>query len=166
MSSRRLLDAQDDERGRRQLDLAQVETFDGATDAVLALPADGLGFALLLVGDATGMAVKTLAALAEASISRGACWVSTWGPDCERVHDIFDEVAVGDGLAEPASVLTTWHDDEPLSETLSFFWDSAFCPGDRESGPLRLVIAVGDRASALEVARLAALGLPDDQIAS
>ena len=76
-----------------------------------------------------------------------------WGPDCERLHDIFDEVIVKDELGErrfsgPTAndvIFTTWHSKDSLIETLEFFATCAV-PTDgflADSGT-RLVICVGD----------------------
>jgi hypothetical protein len=42
------------------------------------------------------------------------------GPDCERVHDIIDEVIVNrnPGETDEDVIMTTWHDDEALNEAL------------------------------------------------
>lgn len=156
----RLLESHEDEQGRRHLDLVEVNAYSAAADTVRDLPASARTFALLVLGDATGIPVDSLSALAEASMERGIYWLSAWGPDCGRVHDIFDEVAVGDGTTESVEVITTWHDDEPLGEALSFFWHSARPYEGQERGPLMLVLAVADPNSAAEVRRRAAGGLP------
>src|SRR4051794_25035988 len=77
------------------------------------------GFALFMAADASAAAVKVVAALAEWAIERGMFWFSAWGPDCERVHDLVDEVDVerGGGNELPV-VMTTWHADEPLDDAL------------------------------------------------
>jgi hypothetical protein len=51
------------------------------------------------------------------------------GTGCERFHDIVDEVIVEDeigerlfaGSNESDTIMTTWHDDEPLDEAFDFF---------------------------------------------
>jgi hypothetical protein len=35
---------------------------------------------------------RTFARIAEAFLKQGVRYVCTWGTDCERVHDIFDEM--------------------------------------------------------------------------
>lgn len=158
----RLLDSVDGAQGHRQLDLVAVEDFAAAAASVRALPAGVGPFALLVLGAATGVAVDTLSAVAEASIERGCYWFGAWGPDCERVHDIVDEVILGDGTRPPlGAVLTTWHDDEPLGEVLSFFWNDA-CPYEgQDRGPLMLVVALAHSEWAEKVRRRAAAGLPE-----
>ena len=43
------------------------------------------------------------------------------GDDCERVHDVIDEIVVGDGSPErPEGPTTTWHTDGPLAEVRKF----------------------------------------------
>ena len=68
-----------------------------------------------------------------------------WGPNCERVHDIFDEVHVGDGTTEPSfTFMSTWHDDEPLEEAVWFFLQSAFPPDGEIASTSYLAITVGN----------------------
>ncbi len=87
---------------------------------------------LFIAADASGVHNDTIARVAERMLASGLIWVCVWGPDCERVHDIFDEVHVGDGATEPSfTLMSTWHDDEPLEEALWFFTASAF-PLDTE----------------------------------
>ena len=59
-------------------------------------------------------------------------YLSAWGPECERVHDCFDiPYLKGNWTGNPedtcdTTIMTTWHSDEPLSEALWFFANSAF----------------------------------------
>lgn len=42
------------------------------------------------------------------------------GDDCERVHDVIDEIVVGDGSATSKYLTTTWHADETLADVQAF----------------------------------------------
>jgi len=73
---------------------------------------------------------------------------------CERIHDIVDEVAVADDISEqefvgpsPSDVVvTTWHDDETLEETLDFFATCAVpTEGFVSDSDFRLVICVANQ---------------------
>ncbi|MGC3989417.1 MAG: hypothetical protein QM796_07015 [Chthoniobacteraceae bacterium] len=87
---------------------------------------------LLIVADARGVHTDTIARMAEWLLASGLIYVCVWGPDCERVHDIFDEVHAGDGRTEPSfTLMSTWHSNEPLEEAIWFFIMSAF-PLDTE----------------------------------
>lgn len=108
-----------DEDGERDLYLAWVPSLEEwrllAADSrwretVEDSPA---GFALFLACDAEGLSADLIGDFASYCIQHGLFWVSIWGPDCERVHDIFDEVDI-DQEAEPGTVMSTWHDDESL----------------------------------------------------
>ena len=75
--------------------------------------------ALLLAMDARGVSNDRIAEIAGWCLEAQPSVVVCWGPDCGRVHDLFDEVEVGDGASSPpppplGSVISTWHDDEPL----------------------------------------------------
>lgn len=86
-------------------------------------------FRLFLAADASHIPTETISEFANEALQRGMVYFSAWGPDCERVHDIVDEVAVEDELGgrkfeHPSGandvVMTTWH-EESLEEGVSFF---------------------------------------------
>ncbi len=87
---------------------------------------------LLIVADASGIPADVIARVAERLLASGLIWVCVWGPDCQRVHDHFDLVHVGDGATEPSfSLMSTWHEDETLEDAIWFFTQCAF-PLDHE----------------------------------
>jgi hypothetical protein len=76
-----------------------------------------------------------------------------WGRNCERFHDIVDEVILEDDLGEhrfvgPTEndvVMTTWHKDETLEEAIEFFTSWAVpTDGFAANSSFRLVICVGN----------------------
>jgi hypothetical protein len=90
-------------------------------------------FGLLLVADTRGVDPSLIEGIATQLLEAGLVYMCAWGPECERLHDIFDEADVVRGLdgnasAEPSDdvVMTTWHKDESLKEALQFFVHSAF----------------------------------------
>jgi hypothetical protein len=82
-------------------------------------------FVLFLALDALGITDAELRDAARKLIDRGLAYVCIWGNECERVHDCFDLERAPD---EPsgATVMTTWHTDEPVEESLWFFANNAF----------------------------------------
>ena len=107
--------------------------------------------------DAVGAPVEVVAALAERLLRAGCVVACCWGSDCERVHDVFDEVDLelhdflGDG-----TVVTTWHDDEPLEDAVAFLLDAEPFPPQRTGCGTVLAMVIGSRAWADVVrARLA-----------
>lgn len=87
---------------------------------------------VLLAADAREVPAEVIAGVAKRLLDLGLIYVCVWGPDCERVHDIFDEVHVGDGCTEPDfTLMSTWHEDESLDEAVWFFTQCAF-PLDTE----------------------------------
>jgi hypothetical protein len=88
-------------------------------------------FGLFLACDATEVPDDALYAIAGKALASGATYIVTWGPDCERVHDIFDDqhVAMMREAPDRHHITTTWHADESLDEALWFFADVAL-PGD------------------------------------
>jgi hypothetical protein len=88
-------------------------------------------FGLFLALDAREIDSKRLGEPAARLLKRGLAYLCAWGPDCELVHDIFDEEDVARDLGRDTHdvIMTTWHKDESLEEALWFFVHSAF-PAD------------------------------------
>lgn len=146
MSANPELLRRDRESGR---DLFVVEVADPA--ALAALRAPGGHFTCLLVWDAALVSVEIVARVAEQLLEAGCVYMCAWGPDCERVHDIFDEVIVGDGsqvVDDDAIVMTSWHAAESLEDALWFFLHCAN-PADRHAHSCRsgIAIVVGEDAT-------------------
>ena len=81
--------------------------------------------------DARAIASEKIGHAAAALLTRGLASLCTWGPDCERVHDIFDEVEVERNLDRETDdvIMTTWHAKDTLEEALRYFVHVAF-PAD------------------------------------
>jgi hypothetical protein len=96
-------------------------------------PADiqipGARFRLFVAADVTCTSTQLISEFARSALKSGMVYFCAWGPDCERLHDIVDEVVVEDQIGErlfvgqsPSdTIMTTSHDDEPLDEALDFF---------------------------------------------
>jgi hypothetical protein len=83
-------------------------------------------FGLFIAADASRVSSERVRAVANVLIGRGLAWLCTWGPDCERVHDSFDLALLEfDPQGARGVIMTTWHDDEPLSEAIWFFVSAA-----------------------------------------
>jgi hypothetical protein len=109
---------------------------------------------LLIVADSREVPVEEVARAAERLLAAGLIYVCVWGPDCERVHDIFDEVHVGDGTVEPEFTwMSTWHDDEPLEEAIWYFLQCASPPDGEMDGMSDLAVTIGNDAWADRVER-------------
>ena len=86
-------------------------------------------FRLLIAADARKVSTEAISAFATAAMNAGMVYCCVWGPDCERVHDIIDEVEVEDdiGIRRYAGpnpndvIMTTWHSDESLADAVEFF---------------------------------------------
>lgn len=61
-------------------------------------------------------------------VRSGCLYALAWGTDCEAWHDDIDEALLAafdfNDIPEDRDVMTTWHNDEPLSEV---FWFAGFC---------------------------------------
>jgi hypothetical protein len=103
----------------RDLFVLQADSIDEIASP-LALPSPH--FACLVVADGAALSDGELHRLAARLLASGAVYLSSWGPACERVHDVFDDAIL---FAETSSteetvIMTTWH-DEPLEDALAFF---------------------------------------------
>jgi hypothetical protein len=110
-------------------------------------------FRLLVAADVTTLETDAISKFASAALNCGMVYFCAWGPDCERLHDLVDEVIVNDELGErrftgPNAndvIFTTWHSKEGLSEALDFFITCAEpTEGFLADSSYRLVIVAGN----------------------
>ncbi len=75
--------------------------------------------------NAEGLPAGALGKFCSRLLQLGCVYLCTWGPDCERVHDIMDEEIVGNNPPQSylGCVITTWHAKDSLREALDFFLD-------------------------------------------
>lgn len=146
----------DDDGKERHLYVSSVESVDEFPDV---LGADGWpvaphdGFALLVAGDLSGVGAAVIGDMARWCIEHGLFAVSVWGEDCERVHDIFDEVDVDLGAADAQPVvMTAWHAHESLPEAIDFFWDCSIADRGKAFGPSRIALVFGNSCSEADIA--------------
>ena len=86
-------------------------------------------FRLFVAADVGNLSVATISDFVLAALDRGMVYFCAWGHDCERFHDIVDEIVVQDYLGDGRfvgptgkdTVMTTWHKDDSLEEALDFF---------------------------------------------
>jgi len=135
----------------QQLFLLELASLD---DLPEDLHVGGGYFLCLLALDARASSDDDLLTLARRILRRGAVFVCTWGPGCERVHDLVDQVdtELNPNSTEDSVVLTTCHADEPLSETLWFLLNAA-SPAEDYVADCRaaLVITMGSSSWSSEV---------------
>lgn len=77
---------------------------------------------MLIAADTREVPVKIMGDVTEKLLDTGLIEAATWGPDCERLHDIFDESYVGDATFERTEeLMTNWFAKDPLSGALFYF---------------------------------------------
>ncbi len=85
-------------------------------------------FYCFIAWDSLNATVDDISQLVESLIRSGASYFCTWGPGCERVHDIIDErtsYPYDDlNIPEDSIIMTSWHSHESLHEALYFFLNS------------------------------------------
>ncbi len=119
------------------LSITQIQDF----PELLVLP--GPHFALFLACDARELPADAIHGLARSLISQGLVYFCVWGPDCRRVHDIFDHAAFEHEphAADSSTIKTTWHEYESLDEALWFFLNNTFA-ADRYAKSCLSAVAV------------------------
>lgn len=126
------------------------------------VPADA-HFALLLLYNARGVEAATIGAVATRLIDAGLATFHAWGPDCERVHDIMDELIVARDIRENCeypTIMTSWYPDCPIEEALSSLIisdtiDEAYAA----TCDTTIIITVGNHDWEREVKRLLRVGI-------
>ena len=102
-------------------------------------------FCLLLAMDADAVSSDLVFDTALTLVRRGLVYLCAWGPGCKRVHDIFDDAALGTDLVLRLTgddvIMTTSHEGEPLTETLWYFVHSAFPTPGLEQGCSDWIVA-------------------------
>lgn len=127
---------------KRRYRLGTVSTLEQIPSALEATSAH---YVLLLAVDATHFDNDRLRRLARTLLDKGLASLCVWGPDCSRVHDQFD--LERDMNETDGRVVTTWHDDEPLSEAVWYFAFNAYPSDDFEEDCKDWVaISVGNEA--------------------
>lgn len=113
-------------------------------------------FGLFLACDANAIETVTLERFAKSAIQQRCAFVCCWGDGCEKAHGAFDSMrdAETSVARNPEGVLmTTWHDDETLSDALWYFTEVAFVDEDYAAEPkLLLVVSVGSDERAQVIA--------------
>lgn len=128
------------------LECALYSEFAGNLADLAKIPMPARRIVLFIAADTVGESVDAIGEVVEHLFGSGVIYACTWGPDCMRVHDLFDEIHAGDGSSEPGfDLMTTWHDDEPLEEALWFFLNSAIPPDFEPEETAYVAVAVGNR---------------------
>jgi hypothetical protein len=136
------------ERGLFLLDLSGVEKLQQNLD----IPSPYFGF--FLVCNAEEVTDSEIKQLARALVKRGMVYMCSWGPDCERVHDLFDSVIVELSPHETESSvrMTTWLDEQSLDEALWHFLNIAFPADDYwDNCKAELITVIGNPGWATQI---------------
>jgi hypothetical protein len=120
-------------------DLFVVEA-SGPDDVPPWLPLPCPYFVCLIAWDAAAVPDAEITALARRLLGAGCVYVVCWGPDCERVHDLFDRADLGLRPEGPYA-MSTWHDRDSLPQALWFFHSCTF-PDDAYADGCRAAVAL------------------------
>ena len=113
-------------------------------------------FTLMVAADSRHAFRGSIERAARTSLASGAAYVCMWGPGCERMHDIFNEVRDAQRNAQTgvSVVMTTWHEHDSLQEALWFFLASTY-PDEEFADTTNAAVAVvvGNEGWSSEIAR-------------
>lgn len=105
-------------------------------------------FILFVACDFSQYTIDELNNFAKKMIDEGAVSICTWGKDCEKMHDIFDETIIYHKEIEKRElphIVTTWHEKDSLDEALWYALNVAFAVGEyEETCKSTLIAAVGN----------------------
>ena len=107
------------------------------------LPLANEHFCLLLAADGRDVHAEVISLLVTKALAAGCVYFCAWGPECEFVHDVFDETYLGDGSQpQQPTVMTTWHAERPLGEALDFISRDAIPAKPLQATCCDVVVAV------------------------
>lgn len=121
-------------------------------------------FVLFVAADARDVSDESIMEAARRAIGSGCCSVVAWGPECERVHDLFDRVIVDEHFqgteTDENVIMTTWHTRDSFEHALRYFLVCA-TPASAYEPTCRtwLAVAIGSDAWAAQL--VAALRDPE-----
>jgi hypothetical protein len=121
----------------REFYFLSLPDFSSLPDSI-SLP--GSHLVVFVAANASDIDVSALSYFSRKLLQAGCVYFCAWGPDCGRVHDVFDENCF---QIEPV-IMTTWHAEDSLDEVLWFFVTNAhpdFEYGGVKSG---LAISIGN----------------------
>ena len=134
------------------LELTHIDDFPMKVDV------PGSRFVLLHAAD-TKSYLGDRAVAASRILTAGCVYFCAWGPGCKLMHDVVDERVLEEGLFldSEGTIMTTWHDSEPLSDAVEFALLSAEPDGIYRDRCDSVVLAtVGNPSWSQETRRAAA----------
>jgi hypothetical protein len=104
---------------------------------------------LLVAADTSGQSDRDLYVFGSAMVAGGLSYFCAWGPGCERLHDLVDDAFIAESRdpEQEFTLMTTWHDNEPLSDAIHFCLEHAAPEGTFAEGCSSTVLAVVGNAS-------------------
>ena len=136
----------------RRLHLLELETPEQIDEHPFAFDQHS---AILLAWNETNLAIAPISHVSKVTLRQRAVSICCWGPDCELVHDVLDEIIAGDDPESsiyPQTIITTWHPRESFDEVLWYFLSCAI-PEEQFESSCRdsLVITIGASEGAVRV---------------
>jgi hypothetical protein len=115
-------------------------------------------FGVLLICDGRSIPNSTVFEVARRMVDQGLAYLCAWGPDSERIHDLFDEEIVGDAsepIGDDSVVMTTWHDESMKEAVWYALYLSAGAGKYEQTCRSWVIVPIANQAWAAEALRLA-----------
>lgn len=84
-------------------------------------------FILFLADNTENPDIETVSGFMDIMLEKGMVYLCSWGRNCELIHDIADQRIIISKRSnnEDSTILTTWHRNEELTESLWFALNTA-----------------------------------------
>ncbi len=127
------------------ISVSKIEAFD-----LKKLPRLANYFTLFIVNN-NEVFVDQYGKKAKELINSGLAYLCAWGVDCEKIHDVIDEVDVMMGIDKKIEsddknvIMTNWHHNETIKEALYYFLNTT-APTEKYYSECKnsLVLVIGD----------------------
>jgi hypothetical protein len=102
------------------ISVSKIKEFD-----VIKLPQISRYFTLF-IANSKEVIIEEYSQKAKDLIKSGLVYLCTWGKECEKIHDIFDEENIRMEIDQEIEtdddnvIMTSWHQNESIKETLFF----------------------------------------------
>jgi hypothetical protein len=115
-------------------------------DDLLTLDFPSEKFVLFLAADFSSIDPQLIAETGKGLIHKGLVYVCTWGPDCEKAHDAFDQGSYKyeEETGNQFHLMTSWHENETIENALWYGVFSAFSPDEFLSKTATLCVTVSN----------------------
>lgn len=97
-------------------------------------------FSILVCADFKKIHTADISWVEEKLLEKGNLYFCAWGNDCERAHDIYDEIIAVTDVQD--LIMTTWHDDESIDDALWYVLYNAHLHDKKDDDCSTIIVSV------------------------